>query len=394
MFKVGIGLSKTRDFFLAGEEVAKKALAELGEGNPDLCFLFSSAKFANLQMLKGVRSIIPKIPLFGCSDAGEIISEGSHQMSVVIVAIKSNSLNFTAHLERDVEILPRQKGRKIAETLRRNLTKKGKNKEVLILFSDGLSENITDIVHGIQEVLGTSYPILGGAAADNFLFQKTYQYYNDKIFSRSVLGVLIQAPKIGFGIRHGWRPLGRPYKVTRAEKNIIWEINKKPAIEVYQNYFGNRINDLEKRYLLKMIISYPLGMLIPGEKEYLVRNILDIHLDGSLVFSSDIPEGRMVRLMMSNKELAIQAAKDAAWEAAQGTSSQKANLGIIFNSASRRKLLGTRRDEEIEEIGKALTKTPLIGFYGYSQQAPLGGEINLGQTYSHNQAVVILTLGE
>ena len=241
--------------------------------------------------------------------------------------------------------------------------------------------------------MGTSYPILGGGAGDNFLFQKTYQYYDDRIFTHSALGLLIQTSKMGFGMRHGWRPLGRPYKVTRAKKNVVWELDGKSAIEVYRRYFGKQIENLEKKVLVKMVINYPLGMSIPGEKEYLVRNILDIRLDGSLVFSSDIPEGREVRLMMSNKELVIGAARDAAWQAIQETSPQ-ASIGIIFNSASRYKLLGENRDREIEEIKKILSEIPLIGFYGYSQQAPLSGELNLGQSYSHNQSVVVLVLGE
>lgn len=394
MFKSAVGLSKKKDPFLAGQEAARRCLAELGEQEPDICLLFSSAMFANLKMLAGIRSIIPHSPLFGVSDAGEITSEGSYQRSVVMAAIKSDSLSFAAHLEEDIEVDPRQKGRRIAERVNRRLPKKSKSSEVLIIFSDGLSGSITDVIRGAQEILGTSYPILGGGAGDNFLFQKTYQYYNDRIFSQSVLGLLIQAPKIGFGIRHGWRPLGRPYKVTRARRNVVWELDGESAIEVYQRYFGPQIRNLERKYLLKMVINYPLGMSIPGEKEYLVRNVLDMQLDGSLVFSSDIPEGREVRLMMSNKELVIAAARDAAWQAGERMSSGEIGLGIIFNSASRYKLLGKERDKEIEEIKKVLTKIPLIGFYGYSQQAPLSGELNLGQSYSHNQSVVVLVLGE
>lgn len=394
MFKVGIGLSKKKDPFLAGEEAGRRCLAELGEQNPDICFLFSSVMFANLKMLSGIRSIIADSPLFGLSDAGEITSDGSYQRSVVMAAIKSDSLNFAAHLEQDIEINPRQKGRRIAEIVSRRLPKKSKNNEVLIIFSDGLSGSITDLIRGAQEILGTSYPILGGGAGDNFLFQKTYQYYSDRIFTQSALGLLIQTPKMGFGMRHGWRPLGRPYKVTRAKKNVVWELDGKPAIEVYRSYFGKQIENLERKVLVKMVINYPLGMSIPGEKEYLVRNILNIRLDGSLVFSSDIPEGREVRLMMSNKELVIGAARNAAWQAGQEVPSGEIRLGIIFNSASRYKLLGGNRAREIEEIKKILTEIPLIGFYGYSQQAPLSGEINLGQSYSHNQSVVVLVLGE
>ncbi len=195
-------------------------------------------------------------------------------------------------------------------------------------------------------------------------------------------------------MRHGWHPLGKPYKVSRAQKNVVWELDGRSAIEIYQNYFGEQIMNLEEKMLMKMLINYPLGMSIPGEKEYLVRNILEFQLDGSLVFSSEIPEGRQVRLMMGNKNLAIHAARDATWQATQRLLPQEIKIGIIFNSASRYKLLGKERNKEIEEIKKIAGEIPLIGFYGYNQQAPLSGEINLGQSYSHNQALVFLALGE
>lgn len=393
MFKVGIGTSKNLDIFLAGEEAARKAILDLGTQNPDLCFLFSSPKFAHPQMISGVRTIINNSPLFGCSDAGEISSSGDQQRSIAIAAIRSDNLDFSAHLEEDIDINPRQKGQRIAKIVKEGISK-GIDKGVFIILSDGLSGVIDDVLRGAQEVLGTSFPILGGGAGDDFLFQKTYQYYNNEIFTKSALGILIKSSKIGFGMRHGWHPLGKPYKVSRAQKNVVWELDGRSAIEIYQNYFGEQIMNLEEKMLMKMLINYPLGMSIPGEKEYLVRNILEFQLDGSLVFSSEIPEGRQVRLMMGNKNLAIHAARDATWQATQRLLPQEIKIGIIFNSASRYKLLGKERNKEIEEIKKIAGEIPLIGFYGYNQQAPLSGEINLGQSYSHNQALVFLALGE
>ncbi|RKY39772.1 MAG: hypothetical protein DRP75_01025 [Candidatus Omnitrophota bacterium] len=394
MFKVGIGVSKNRDPFLAGEEAGRQCLIELEQETPDICFLFSSVKFAHLRTLTGIKAVLPDVPLFGVSDAGEITSEGSLQRSLVLVGIKSDRLAFSAHLEEDIGIEAREKGRRIAERVKKGLQVKDRNKEILVLFSDGLSGSIADIIRGAQEVLGTSYPILGGGAGDDFLFRKTYQYYQDRVFEQSAFGLILSLPKIGFGMRHGWKPLGRPYKVTRAKKNVVQELDHKPAIEVYQNYFGREIEELEKSVLVNMIINYPLGIAVPGEKEYLVRNVLDIHLDGSLVFSADINEGEEVRLMMSNKEMVVAAARDASWEAIRGVWLEEIGLGIVFNSASRCKLLGRGRDKEIEEIRGILRQIPFVGFYGYSQQAPLSGGSHLGQCYAHNQSVVVLVLGE
>ena len=71
---------------------------------------------------------------------------------------------------------------------------------------------------------------------------------------------------------------------------------------------------------------------------------------------------------------------------------------IIFNCIARSKLFGDRAGEEITAIQEAVgVATPLIGFYTYSEQAPLGGEVrNLEKCnpVSHNETVVICVLSE
>ena len=60
------------------------------------------------------------------------------------------------------------------------------------------------------------------------------------------------------------------------------------------------------------------------------------------------------------------------------------------------KLFGERSGEEISAIQEAVgAETPLIGFYTYGEQAPLGGEVrNLEKCNSafHNETVVICAL--
>ena len=70
-------------------------------------------------MISGVRTIINNSPLFGCSDAGEISSSGDQQRSIAIAAIRSDNLDFSAHLEEDIDINPRQKGQRIAKIVKK-----------------------------------------------------------------------------------------------------------------------------------------------------------------------------------------------------------------------------------------------------------------------------------
>jgi hypothetical protein len=211
-----------------------------------------------------------------------------------------------------------------------------------------------------------------------------------------VVGILFLGDiAIGIGIRHGWRPLGRPRKVTRAKSNVLREIDGEPAIDIYKEYFDKEIEGLHKEFLPRVTIKYPLGMLMPGEEEYLMRNVLRVNTDGSLVCVAEVPEGTEVRLMIGSRDTALEAAKLAAQEAVMEMKGAEIKFAMVFDSVSRAKLLVGNIRREIEIIKRVLgEKIPLIGFYTYGEQAPLKSRMYAGQSYFHNESIVVLTVGE
>jgi hypothetical protein len=390
---VGIGSSRKIDAFQAGEEAALLARSQAQRPDLDLAIVFASSSFEQEELLKGIKSIVSEIPIIGCSTSGEITSQGPWRKSVAVIGIKSDKIKFATGLGKDVGEDARAAGYIVAK---KAIEGGSEDRRVFIIFPDGLSGNGQDLIRGAQEILGMSFPIVGGSAGDDFLFQKTYQYYNDKPYVDSVVGILFLGDiAIGIGIRHGWRPLGRPRKVTRAKSNVLREIDGEPAIDIYKEYFDKEIEGLHKEFLPRVTIKYPLGMLMPGEEEYLMRNVLRVNTDGSLVCVAEVPEGTEVRLMIGSRDTALEAAKLAAQEAVVGMRGAEIKFAMVFDSVSRAKLLVGNIRREIEIIKRVLgEKIPLIGFYTYGEQAPLKSRMYAGQSYFHNESIVVLTVGE
>jgi hypothetical protein len=71
---------------------------------------------------------------------------------------------------------------------------------------------------------------------------------------------------------------------------------------------------------------------------------------------------------------------------------------IVFNCIARRKLFGEDAGDEIAAIQNAIgADVPLLGFYTYSEQAPLGGEVRNIEKCNpafHNETVVIAVIAE
>jgi len=312
---------------------------------------------------------------------------------VTVMLLQSDDIEFVTGLGKGLGENALAAGRQLAqEWLSRPSSKPMR---AAMIFPDGLRGNGADVVRGLQAGIGLELPIVGGAAGDDFLFKTTYQYYNDQVLTDSVPGVLFRGTmKIGVGVLHGWKPLGIPRTVTKAKGNILYEIDGHPAVTLYEEYFGKSAEDLKKEPLAQMAITYPLGVYMPDQEEYLIRDPITVNEDGSIVCAAEIREGSQVRLMMGSTSSALGAARKAAQHALEGLQGSPPLGAVIFNCIARDKMLGNRAPEEISIIRDTVGKNvEMAGFYTYGEQAPVDGKGSAFNCHFHNETVVIFLFG-
>jgi len=185
-------------------------------------------------------------------------------------------------------------------------------------------------------------------------------------------------------------------KVTKAEGAKLIEIDDRPALSIYEDYFGKKAEELTKEPIAKMAYTYPLGMSVKGSSELLIRDVVIANEKGEINCAAEIPQGVEIRLMLGDSEKAMQAAKEAAEGALAQLKGAKPKVIFVFNCIARWKLLGPKIGEEIKAIQEVLGKeVPLIGFYTYGEIAPLGGLLG-SECFSvfHNETMTLLVLGE
>lgn len=390
--------SDTNDAYRAGANAAQAALTSLGLPRADLAIVFSTSLYEQEKVIAGVRSVTGDALLVGSSTAGEITTRGpirDHSVAVMLVA--SDTIHFSAAADTTVSTDARAAGRAVAQIVKE---KAGQDMRAFVMLPDVLVGNGADIVRGVQDALGEHFPIVGGASGDDFHFDRTYQYLDGSVLSGSVVGLGISgALRLGVGVKHGWIPVGAPQRVTKSNGSVVHEIDGKPAISLYEEYFGTEeATRLKEETLGKLAITYPLGMRLEGREEMLLRDALSVDAHGSITCAAEIPEGAEVQLMIGSRESAIAVAREAAQYALNQLEGAPPKAIIIFNCIARSKLFGDRAGDEITVIQEVLGKeVPLIGFYTYGEQAPLGGEVrNLERCNPafHNETVVICALAE
>lgn len=394
MIKSAVGLSQNiENSRRAAKEATQEAIKKLDGKKPSIVFAFSSIKYNQKDILKGVKDVTDNAPIVGGSAAGEITSWTTVYDAVNVMAISSDQIKFTVGCGNGVSKDSFNAGALAAKSVIKN--NNGKKPKLFIMFPDGITGNGAAIVEGVKSILGQNFPIIGGSSGDDYLFKKTYEYCKDKVISDAVVGVGISGDfSYGFGIRHGWEPIGLPLKVTKADGAILKEIDNKPALHIYEEYFGKNISELIKEPLARMAYTYPLGIAVDGSDELLIRDPVIANKAGEITMAAAIPEGATIRLMIGDRDTAIKASKKAAEIALEQLKGRAPKLILMFNCMARNKLLGIRCNEENQIVQNAIGKgVPMIGLYTYGEQGPLLGKKNT-PAYFHNETMTLLVIGE
>lgn len=390
---IGVGVSTNLDSFTAGKEAARTAFYQLSRHNPEILIVFISPIFNQLDVIKGVRSVIEEAQMIGCSTAGSITTYGSVRYSVTVCAISSESIDFTCGIGHNISKNSRTAGSKAAKE---SVQPNNASRQFYLIFCDGLSGNSTDILRGAQEELGTSFPILGGPASDDLNFQQTFQYFNNHIYTDSAVGLLVKGRlEIGIGKAHGWQSIGKPHKITNSGANTVKSIDKKIAVEFYAEYLGKDFDELKREGIAKLGSSYPLGAPIKQKGDYLIRAPLRINDNGSLTLSAEMPESENISLMIGDKNSLLDATKQACKEALENIKRSKIDFAIIFSDIGRLQLLRKDSQDEIAIIKEALgNDVPFFGCYTCGVYAPIDTQDDNRQSCFQNQAISVAVFAE
>ena len=392
---ISSGFSQLKEHVQAVNEAIGQAVIGLKNVPVSLAIIFTSTEFAHPLVLKAANNLLGGIPILGCSSQMILTDQGvfKYGFAVLLISLTQQTffnINAVKNIKPDTSL---SSGEELANKLLYGF--KNVRRSLSIIFSDSLITGGTNLINGLQENLGRSFPLVGASPSDDFANQKTFQYVNNELLSESCSGIIFGGKfNFGFGIKHGWLALGKIRTVTTSEGNLIKEIDGLPAVKLYEEYLAKDTMELAKE-LRRISTSYPIGIYLQGEKEYLLRNIISIKDDGSLITQGNVPQNSRIRLMISTEDSRLKAAITASEEAKRNFGMEKIKFVMIFDSAARLTLLGRQKSIEIGVIKEVFGKdTPLIGICTNGEQAPLKSINYLGQTYLHNQSINILAIGD
>lgn len=328
----------------------------------------------------------PNSHVLGCSTAGEILGIKVHDHSLVGAIIRFDHTDINTAESR---IRDREDSFSAGALLARKL--RGPGLKAVFLLSDGIHVNGTELIQGMNSELDESVTVTGGLAGDGDRFKQTWILDDGGLMSGMVCGVGFYGDRIHVrsGSRGGWDIFGPERKITRSQKNILYELDSKPALQLYKAYLGDRAAGLPATALL-----FPLSIRVEDSPENnLVRTVLSVdEEDQSMTFAGDIPQGSSAQLMMANFDRLVDGAITAANQIGplEGIPGESI-LSIAVSCVGRRLILGERTEEELEAVLSVLPPgTQQIGFYAYGELSPR----KEGKCVLHNQTMTLTIIYE
>jgi hypothetical protein len=359
--------------------------------------MFGSIGYDQQPLLRAVREATGGAPLTGCSAEGTINGDDADEsnFSVVVTAISSDELRWHNGLAAGLEAEPRAVGKRVAKDLLPHLSS---DTIGLFVFPDGVkdfvvpTQNLVDnFIAGLEENLPSErfLPLWGGGAGNNFndWASPPHQYCDEVITDGVSYALLSGKAQAGWAISHGCIPIGGERIVTRGQGNIIYEIDGKPAMEVFEEYIpeGTLTDDRDWfRYAVSLSRCFKAPSYMKDE-EYVVRGMPVVSMaDGSITVQTEVPEGTSVWLSSQVKEKITTGFNRMAAQIKNQLDGEKPNLVFQFECGTRDKMMF--RDQEKLQLLKRFRQSldpdaPRVGFYTVGEIGPVE-EHNLRHLYT------------
>lgn len=365
---VGIGFSQNLDAAIAAKEAADQAKRQLGQERIDLAIVFATVHYQAEEFLPVLYEQLQRTRLIGCSAAGLITHHKTFRRGIGLIILNSDNVRFETGCVNHLHLQDKSFAGK--SLVKSTVSDFGvQQRKIFLCLADGLLNNLTDMLAGIGAQAEGDIIITGAGASDNFQFAKTYQYYKEKSFQNTAIGLLLGGRiSVGVASQHGWKPLGRPRFVTSAEGHILRTIDNKKAIDIYHRYFEAEAESMRTPQLGSLKTLYPLGFRLNPSGHYLIRNVLGVLDDGSFLCQDKIPVGAEVHIMISNPETQLEATIEAANMIREQLANKKPRVLIVFESLLRNRILRRGADQVAPVIQNVLGgDIPLLGMYSWGE---------------------------
>lgn len=389
MIRAGVGQSSNPSTETAAQQAAVEAMAQAGISRADAVLVFFTAEHAphSQSLLSALTRVTHSDRIVGSSGAGILTGageiEGQHGLAVLVFAsdqLQGRPFLFEPLREHDQEV-----GVNIAQMV-------GADQSCLLaLFPDTYNGQPHQMLSSMEQEIGF-VPVVGAGSSENGAAQATYQVCGAQCRSNSVAGLQLSGSfEAAIDITQGCQPITEPMVITKAEGNMIFEIDDRPALEVFAKLLKGPIAEDLRRALMFIFVGLPADpdQRTIGPGQYLVRNIIGLDPKKGVVGVADqVREGQSMVFTLRDGQRAREDLNQMLDREVRKLAGRTPAFGLYFNCCARGNSLYGMPDIDTAYIRQALGDFPLLGTFGGYELAPLGAKNHL---FAYTGVLVLIT---
>ena len=268
--------------------------------DPAWILVYAVADFPLGELLKRARRQRPDVPIFGTTTfQGSFAPSGFERGATLLIGEAREEIVARAeHAGADARTA-KTEAAAACQRLQRAL---GRKPDVVLMHATpGFEERVLE---GIAEVLGRDVTVYGGSAADDNIGGAWKVFNGDSVHGSGFVLAGFTSPRKIYGeIVGGYLPTDRSGRITRAEGRVVYELDGRPAAQVYNEWTGGIIANELKRggVVLDKTTMSPVGRVVDESMGVPQRLLSHPHevvgTTGALSFFTELKQGDVLTLM-------------------------------------------------------------------------------------------------
>jgi hypothetical protein len=388
--RAGVGFSENPVSYEAGVEAARDAMAETGTSRCDLAILYSTSRHDPAQLRDGVRSVIgPAARLIGGYAVGIITKDqlGYDGYQVGLAVLSCDAVQVDMYIEGGLLDNEFHVGVALGEQIRSKGY--GGTPNIVLMYDsirgkppEGMVLDLnlaTPLIEGMGQSLGTWPPAAGVGMLGDWQCNPTYQWFDDRIERHTAMALVLSGDvRMDTTIMHGCKPSSGYHTITKAEGNVVLEIDGVPATDLIAELLGPDAYESWEDYPFFVTLGVNKGDKFGEfkEEEYANRLVLGIdkNRSGLIMFEPDLKAGSEVQMM--RRSIDFDYIRERSKDLLERVGNRRPFFALYIDCAGRASAYSGTEGEEAEEVQQAIgSRMPLLGVYSGVEVAKVGGEM-------------------
>ncbi|MHC4975064.1 MAG: FIST signal transduction protein [Planctomycetota bacterium] len=394
----GAGFSGHLDRGEACGHVIERTSLGLGLPEADLCILFASGKHTVYlpEMCTRVREMYNPGVVMGISTQGVIggQTELEDETGLVLFALRAPGMTMTPFQSRNLSVIPEE----MTDDSQRQLIEEtgiSANTRGVLLFGDPFSTPLMRLLPALSSVhetldLETPIPVSGGMASAAREPGENTLVINEDVTSQGAIGVTIGGDiTMDTIVSQGCRPIGEPHVITKAQRNILFTLGNRPALEIIRETIESLDDDdrelLSNGMFIGRAVSEYKDKFGPGD--FLIRAVMGVdEQHGAIAVGDLFRVGQTIQLHVRD---ASSATEDLGFMLAPQSLRIPPLGALLVSCNSRGRAFFGESGHDAVRVSQGLMtqegEVPLAGFFAAGEIGPV-----MGQSYLHGHTASIV----